>query len=236
MASRNKLYFIFLAIVAQPVLFGDVRAQEILPNASEEEPVTGPEQHSRDATQRSVSRSRQWHLFCASLKHEDEHFKMSCDGIKERCFMRKFYSLAAIVALSLYLLSGVGSPAPQRNYQLQQNLEQLQQNQQIDQLRREQEQNQLQEQLNTIPHQPAEGVERRQQLNDQQQRLDELQLERQQNQLRQEQELNQLQQERQLDQSERGQQLDQFQREQQLEQLQQQQQIDQLREQQQKIR
>ena len=235
MASRNKLYFIFLAIVAQLVLFGDVRAQEILPNPSEQEPVTRPEQHSRDATQRSVSRSRQWHLFCASLKHEDEHFKMSCDGIKERCFMRKFYSLAAIVALSLYLLSGVGSPAPQRNYQFQQNLEQLQQNQQIDQLRREQEQNHLQEQLNT-PHQPGEGVERRQQLNDQQQRLDELQLERQQNQLRQEQQLNQLQQERQLYQSERGQQLDQFQREQQLEQLQQQQQIDQLREQQQKIR
>ena len=45
MACRSKIYFIILAIVAQLVLFGDVRAQEILHNASEEEPVMGPEQH-----------------------------------------------------------------------------------------------------------------------------------------------------------------------------------------------
>jgi len=75
--------------------------------------------------------------------------------------MTKFYSWTGIVVLAVYLLPGVGSPGFQSNYRFQQNLEQLQQEQQIDQLRRQQEQNERQ-QLNEIPHQPGEELERRQ--------------------------------------------------------------------------
>jgi hypothetical protein len=47
MATRKKLYFIVLAIVAQLWLFADVRADELQAanNASAEETVTGPELH-----------------------------------------------------------------------------------------------------------------------------------------------------------------------------------------------
>jgi len=47
MAFRNKIYFIILGIVAQLFFFGDVRADELRPrdNATEQEIVTGPEQH-----------------------------------------------------------------------------------------------------------------------------------------------------------------------------------------------
>ena len=149
--------------------------------------------------------------------------------------MTKFYFPAAIVVLSVCLFLGASWPGGQQNFQFRQNLDRLQQDQQIDQLRREQEQNQLQQQLNDLPHQPGEGAERREQLNDLQQHLDQLQLERQQNQLRQEQQLDQLRQEEQLNQPQGRQQFDQLQHEQQLQQLQQQQQIDQLREQQQRL-
>ena len=103
----------------------------------------------------------------------------------------------------------------------------------IDQLRRQQEQNERQ-QLNEIPLQPGEGSERRQQLNNLDQELDPLQLERQQNQIQQQQQLDRLHQENQLNPRQQRQQFDQFQHEQQLQQLQQQQQIDRLREEQEK--
>jgi hypothetical protein len=47
MAIRNKIYFIICGIVAQLLLFGDVRAAEIQPkdNGSEQELVSGPQQH-----------------------------------------------------------------------------------------------------------------------------------------------------------------------------------------------
>jgi hypothetical protein len=47
MAFRNKIYFIICGIVAQLLFFGDVRAEEIQPkdNGSEQELVSGPEQH-----------------------------------------------------------------------------------------------------------------------------------------------------------------------------------------------
>jgi hypothetical protein len=47
MALKNKIYFSILAIVAQLLFFGDVRAEELPPsdNAAEQEVVTGPEQH-----------------------------------------------------------------------------------------------------------------------------------------------------------------------------------------------
>lgn len=47
MAIRNKIYFIICGIVAQLLLFGDVRAEEIQPkdNGSEQELVSGPQQH-----------------------------------------------------------------------------------------------------------------------------------------------------------------------------------------------
>jgi hypothetical protein len=71
-----------------------------------------------------------------------------------------------IVVVSAYLFFGASTAGAQEDFQFRQNLEQLQQHQQIDQLRREQEQNQLQQELNDIPHQPGEPMERRQQLND----------------------------------------------------------------------
>src|SRR4030095_9189995 len=98
--------------------------------------------------------------------------------------MRKFYSRAAIVVVSAYLFFGAGSVGNQGDFRVRQNLEQLPKDQQIDSLRREQEQNQLQQQLNDIPHQPGEPVERQQQLNNLQQQLDQRQLAQQQNQLR----------------------------------------------------
>ena len=47
MASRNKLYFIILAIVAQLWLFPDARADElqVVTNAPGHETATGPELH-----------------------------------------------------------------------------------------------------------------------------------------------------------------------------------------------
>src|SRR5918996_6309693 len=47
MAFRNKIYFIICGIVAQLLFFGGVRAEEIQPkdNGSEQELVSGPEQH-----------------------------------------------------------------------------------------------------------------------------------------------------------------------------------------------
>jgi hypothetical protein len=47
MAIRNKIYFIICGIVAQLLLFGDVRAAEIQPkdNGSEQELVSKPQQH-----------------------------------------------------------------------------------------------------------------------------------------------------------------------------------------------
>jgi hypothetical protein len=47
MAIRNKIYFIICGIVAQLLLFGDVRAAETQPkdNGSEQELVSGPQQH-----------------------------------------------------------------------------------------------------------------------------------------------------------------------------------------------
>ena len=48
MASRHKVYFITLGIVAQLLFFGDVRAEEVQPsdNTTGQEIVTGPEQHA----------------------------------------------------------------------------------------------------------------------------------------------------------------------------------------------
>jgi hypothetical protein len=47
MASRHKVYFIILGIVAQLLFFGNVRAEEAQPSdhATGQEIVTGPEQH-----------------------------------------------------------------------------------------------------------------------------------------------------------------------------------------------
>lgn len=47
MTIRNKIYFIICGIVAQLLLFGDVRAAETQPkeNGSEQELVSGPQQH-----------------------------------------------------------------------------------------------------------------------------------------------------------------------------------------------
>ncbi len=48
MAFRNKIYLITLGIIAQLLLFGDVRAYELQPNdnASEQEIVTVPAHHN----------------------------------------------------------------------------------------------------------------------------------------------------------------------------------------------
>jgi hypothetical protein len=48
MAFRNKIYFIILGIVAQLLLSGDVRADELQPNdnASQQEIVTSPAHHN----------------------------------------------------------------------------------------------------------------------------------------------------------------------------------------------
>jgi hypothetical protein len=47
MASRHKIYFIILGIVAQLLFFTDIRAEEVQPgdNAMGQEIVTAPEQH-----------------------------------------------------------------------------------------------------------------------------------------------------------------------------------------------
>ena len=47
MASRHKVYFIILGIVAQLLFFTDIRAEELQPgdNATGKEIVTAPEQH-----------------------------------------------------------------------------------------------------------------------------------------------------------------------------------------------
>jgi hypothetical protein len=48
MSFRNRIYFIILAIVAQLVFLGDIRADELQTSddASKQEIVTGPEQHA----------------------------------------------------------------------------------------------------------------------------------------------------------------------------------------------
>ena len=47
MASRHKVYFIVLGIVAQLLFFTDIRAEEVQPsdNATEQEIITEPGQH-----------------------------------------------------------------------------------------------------------------------------------------------------------------------------------------------
>ena len=46
MAFRNKIYFIILGIVAQLLFFGNVRADELGPSASEQEIVTAAAHHN----------------------------------------------------------------------------------------------------------------------------------------------------------------------------------------------
>lgn len=48
MALKSKIYFTILGIIAQLLLFGDIRADEIRPhdNATEQEAVAAPEHHA----------------------------------------------------------------------------------------------------------------------------------------------------------------------------------------------
>ena len=172
----------------------------------------------------------------AHPKHGDENSETSRDAANERCLWQSFILARRLLFCPPVCFSGL---VPQAISGISNSGKTWNSSNKISKSTSSgasREQNQLQQQLNDIPHQPGEPVERQQQLDDLQQQLEQRQLEQQQNQLRQEQQLDQLREEEQLNQPQRAQQFDQLQSQQQLDQLQQQQQIDQLREQQQKIR